>query len=73
MEIIRKLDEANLDPLEKDEEIEEEIADAGVFSEKTFGLIVEIESVLSLHVMKLRARVGMDQRPKIQQRQALVV
>ena len=50
MEIIRKLDEAILDALEKDEEIEEEIADAGVFSEKTLlGLIMEIESVLSLH------------------------
>ena len=52
MEIIRKLDEAILDALEKEEQIEEEIAEAGVLSEKTLGLIVEIENVLSLHESK---------------------
>ena len=34
MDIIRNLDEAVLDALEKDDEIEEEIDDAGRFSER---------------------------------------
>lgn len=48
MDIIRNLDEAVLDALEKDEEIEEEISDAGRFSGRILELIVEIENVLSL-------------------------
>ena len=58
MEIIRKLHEAILDALERDEEIEEEIGDAGVFNEKTLGLVVEIESVLSLHESKSQGGNG---------------
>lgn len=58
MEILRNLDEAILGALEKDEEIEEEIADAGRFSERILELIVEIESVLSLHGSKSQSGNG---------------
>lgn len=63
MEIICNLDEAILDALEKDEEIKEEIADAGMFSERILEFIVEIESVLSLHESKSQSGNG-SQTPK---------
>ena len=52
MEIIRNLEKAVLDALEKDEEIAAEIGDAGTFSEKILELILEIENVMSLHESK---------------------
>ena len=58
MEIIRNLDEAVLDALEKDNEIEEEIDDAGRFSERILELIVKIETVLSLHEGKSKNGSG---------------
>ena len=58
MEIIRNLDEAILDALEKDEEIEAEITDAGMFSERILEFIEEIESVLSLHESKSQSGNG---------------
>ena len=58
MEITRNLDKAILDALEKDEEIEEEIADAGMFSERILEFIVEIESVLSLLESKSQSGNG---------------
>ena len=48
MDIIRNLDEAVLNALEKDEEIEEEINEVGRFSERILDLILEIENMLSL-------------------------
>ena len=48
MDIIRKLDEAVLNALEKDEEIEEEISEVGRFRERILDLILEIENMLSL-------------------------
>ena len=48
MDIIRNLDEAVLNALEKDEEIEEEISEVGRFSERILDLILEIENMLSL-------------------------
>ena len=48
MDIIRNLDEAVLNALEKDEEVEEEISEVGGFSERILDLILEIENTLSL-------------------------
>ena len=57
MEITRNFDEVVLDALE-DEEIEAEIGDVGVFSEKILELIMEIESVSSLHKSKSQSGSG---------------
>lgn len=58
LDIVRNLDEAVLDALEKDDEIEEEINDAGRFSERVLELIVKIETVLSLHESKSKNGSG---------------
>ena len=47
LEIIHALDAEILDALEDEKEVEQEIQDAGDFSEKVLEVIVEIESVVS--------------------------
>ena len=47
LETIRALDAEILDELEDEKGIEEEIEEAGVFSERVLEIVVEIESVLS--------------------------
>lgn len=47
LETIRALDAEILDELEDEKGIEEEIEEAGDFSERVLEIVVEIESVLS--------------------------
>ena len=57
LETIRVLDAENLDELDDEKGIEEEIEEAGDFSERVLRIVVEIESVLS---RKEKAESGSD-------------